>query len=233
MMQFLQFLGAGRGAAVGGAVLLSSVGGAWAQGKPSAPPSRNLTFSMTARVFYKDGAAAPTPAQTINAQVYLSGKRARLDTTISGRPMRLLFTPPWGYRLLPAAKIGQKFRASSLPPLAALLPGSQGFSPDPNAIRTALVRGGARKTGVATVAGVAVDVYSSDRFRNRPDKVKAFLRRSDALPLRVEIKSKNFEATASWRDYRRPRSISAATFAVPAGFRIREAAPQSALSSGF
>lgn len=196
---------------------------AWAQGtSKTGLQSGNLTFAVTARVFYKDGTSAPAPAQTIDAKVWLSGRKARLDTTLSGRPMRLLFSPPFAYRLLPNAKIGQKYRASSLPSLAAIVPGSDGFSPNPAAIRAALIRGGARKTGTSSIGGVPVDVYSSNRFRGRADTVKAFLRRSDALPTRVEVSSKNFSAIASWSNYQKPRALSPALFAVPAGFKIRE-----------
>ena len=180
---------------------------------------------MTARVYYKDGATASAPAQTINAKVWLSGRKARMDTMLSGRPMRLLLTPPFAYRLLPVAKIGQRFRASSLPGLGGVLPGSEALSPDPSTIRAALISGGARKTGTTVLGGVPVDIFSSSRFRGRADKVKAFLRRSDALPARVEIDSKNFSAVASWRDYRKPQSLSQALFAIPTGFRIREGQP--------
>lgn len=197
-----------------------------AQGKPGAgkaPP--HLTFAMTARVFYKDGASAPAPAQIINAKVWLSGRKARMDTTLSGRPMRLLLTPPFAYRLLTVAKIGQKFRASSLPGLGGVMPGSEALSPDPNTIRAALISGGARKTGSTVLGGVPVDIFTSSRFRGRADKVKAFLRRSDALPTRVEIDSKNFSAIASWRDYQKPASLSQALFDIPTGFKIREGQP--------
>ncbi len=179
---------------------------------------------MTARVFYKDGASS-APAQTIDARVWLSGRMARMDTTLSGRPMRLLFTPPFAYRLLPASRVGRKFRASSLPVLGSIMPGGAGFSPDPNAIRAALIKGGARKTGSVSVGGVPLDVFSSTHFRGRADTVKAFLRRSDALPMRIEIDSKNFSAVASWRNYQKPASLSPALFAVPPGFHIREGAP--------
>lgn len=194
---------------------------AWAQGK-AAP--LNLTFDLSARVFYKDGASSSAPAQVIDAKVWLSGRKARLDTTLSGRPLRLLFAPPVAYRLLPAAKIGQKYAASQLPGIGGLsgaLPGADGLSPDPKAIRAALLKGGARKTGSAVLAGVPVDVYSSARFRGREDKVKAFLRKRDALPVRVELDSKNFSAVASWRNYKRPGALNPSLFAVPPGFKIR------------
>ncbi len=209
--------------------LAFSVGGAglgavWSSSSAQAKAAPNLTFAMTARVFYKDGASS-APAQTINAQVWLSGRKARMDTTISGRPLRLLFTPPFAYRLLTASKVGRKFRASSLPGMSSIMPGNEGLSPDPNTIRAALINGGARKTGSATIGGEVLDVFSSSHFRNRPDRVKAFLRRSDALPVRVEIDSKNFSAIASWRNYQKPSSLSPTLFAVPPGFRIREGAP--------
>lgn len=182
---------------------------------------------MTARVFYKDGATASEPAQTINAKVWLAGRLARMDTMLSGRPMRLLLAPPFAYRLLTNAKIGQRFRASSLPGLGGVMPGTEALSPDPSTIRTALIQGGARKTGTTVLNGVPVDIFSSSRFRGRADKVKAFLRRSDALPARVEIDSKNFSAIASWRDYQKPASLSAALFAIPKGYKIREGQPGS------
>lgn len=192
--------------------------------KPAAKAPANLTFALTARIFYKDGASSSAPAQTIEALVWLSGRKARLDTMLSGRPLRLLFVPPFAYRLLPEAKIGQKYSASGLPALGGLsgvVPGGDGLSPDPQAIRAALIRGGARKTGSTVLAGVPVDVFTSPRFRGRADKVKALLRRSDALPARVEIESKNFTAVASWRNYQRPRTLNPSLFAVPPGFKIR------------
>jgi hypothetical protein len=196
-----------------------------AQGKAGAKAPANLTFDLTARIFYKDGASSSAPAQTIDAKVWLSGRKARLDTTLSGRPLRLLFVPPFAYRLLPAAKVGQKVSASGLPALGGLsgvVPGGDGLSPDPQAIRAALIRGGARKTGSTVLAGVPVDVFTSARFRGRADTVKAFLRRSDSLPARVEINSRNFSAVASWRNYQKPRALNPSLFAVPPGFKIRQ-----------
>ena len=186
----------------------------------AAPANQNLTFAMTARLSYKD-AEGKTPAQTINARAMLSGQKARLETTLGGKPMVILYKSPYVYRLLPTSKVGQRYKASALPQLADLMPGANPLTPDPKAVRAALLKGGAVKTMSAKYQGVPVDVYESKRFRNRPDTLKAFLRSSDALPMRVQLDSKNFGAVVSWRDYQRPAKLADSLFQVPAGYRVR------------
>ena len=190
---------------------------------PAQAAPKTLSFTMTARLSYKDGSAAPAPAQVVDAKVWMAGRKARLETTLGGRPMTVLYSPPYAYRLLPSSKIGQRYRADRIPQLANLLPGTSTGTPDPSQIRAALIKGGARKTGSSVVGGTAVDVYSAARFRNRPDRVTAYLRKSDALPVRVALDSKNFSAVASWRAYRVGASLPASLFTVPQGYRIRDA----------
>ena len=108
-----------------------------------------------------------------------------------------------------------------MPQLADLLPGANAMTPDPKAVRAALLKGGAVKTMSAIYQGVPVDVYEAKRFRNRPDNLKAFLRRSDALPMRVQLDSKNFGAVVSWSNYQRPATLASSLFQVPTGYRVR------------
>ena len=186
----------------------------------AAPANQNLTFAMTARLSYKD-AEGKTPAQTIKARAMLSGQKARLETTLGGKPMVILYKSPYVYRLLPTSKVGQRYKANALPQLADLMPGANPLTPDPKAVRAALLKGGAVKTMSAKYQGVPVDVYESKRFRNRPDTLKAFLRRSDSLPMRVQLDSKNFGAVVSWSNYQRPAKLADNLFQVPAGYSVR------------
>ncbi len=186
----------------------------------AAPKSQNLTFAMTARLSYKD-AEGKTPAQTLNARAMLAGQKARLETNLGGKPMVILYKAPYVYRLLPTSKVGQRYKASTLPQLADLLPGVNSLTPDPKAVRAALIKGGAVKTMSAKYQGVPVDVYESKRFRNRPDTLKALLRSSDSLPVRVQLDSKNFGAVVSWRNYQRPATLADSLFEVPNGYRVR------------
>ena len=208
-----------RSALVPGALVLA-LAAMGASSVEAAPANQNLTFAMTARLSYKD-AEGKTPAQTINARAMLSGQKARLETNLGGKPMVILYKSPYVYRLLPTSKVGQRYKASALPQLADLMPGANPLTPDPKAVRAALLKGGAVKTMSAKYQGVPVDVYESKRFRNRPDTLKAFLRSSDALPMRVQLDSKNFGAVVSWRDYQRPAKLADSLFQVPADYRVR------------
>jgi hypothetical protein len=188
-----------------------------------AAPPKSMSFTLTARLSYRDGSSAPAPAQTIDAKVWIAGRKARLESSLGGRPLTVIYVPPYAYRLLPSSKIGQRYRADQVPQMANLVPGTNGVSPDPSQIRAALLKGGARKAGTSTIDGTPVDVYRASRFRNRPDRLTAYLRRSDGLPLRVLVDSKNFSVVASWRSYRIGAAMPASLFSVPQGYRVRDA----------
>ncbi len=155
-------------------------------------------------------------------KVYVQGQRIRLETRAGGRPIVILYVPPYAYRLIPTAKIATRFRADALP----LARAGGSFDLDtwlrnPQVVRTSLQKQGARRIGTTRLQGVPVDIYATKKATGQPQQ-KAWLRRTDALPLRAEVQWKNLAVTASWRDYRRARALSSALFAVPRGYKIRE-----------
>ena len=225
----------------GAALFILLIGGT-ASGKPqksavpsSAAPSRGassrgasspgaLTFHVNARFRYHAEEGEEMPGDSLDAKVIVQGQRARLETVVGGRPLVMIFAPPFLYKLLPAAKSGTRYRLSEVsknPGLAGLNP--QPWLREPQAIRAALAKLGARRVGEATMNGVPVEIWTAQKFMGRSGQVKAWLRRADALPLKLEMQSKALTATATWRDYQRLSAPQGASFSPPAGFRIREA----------
>jgi hypothetical protein len=124
---------------------------------------------------------------------------------------------------LPASKSGTRYRLSDVaknPSMAGVNP--QQWLRDPQSIRAALRQQGAKRAGESTLNGVPVEIWTAQKFAGQTGQVKAWLRRADALPLRLEVKSKMLTATATWRSYQRVRAVSGTQFSPPAGFRIRD-----------
>ena len=71
--------------------------------------------------------------------------------------------------------------------------------------------------------GQAVEIGSASKFMGQNGQVKAMLRVSDALPMRVEIISNQLTATVNWRDYQKLKALPSSHFQPPAGYRIRSA----------
>lgn len=195
--------------------------------KNAAQKPVTLSFRMTARYSYKESAEDRAAAQqTINAQVHLRGNNARIESTVGGRPLVVLYAPPYAYRLLPSSKTGIRYRLGATPRSGGL-PANlspQALLSNPTAIRAALQKQGAKRAGTAQLNGQATDIYTVKNFRGQGQNVKAWLRRSDALPLRMEMTSSRLNAVASWSNYQRGHNLAASLFSVPSGYRVRDAA---------
>jgi hypothetical protein len=136
----------------------------------------------------------------------------------------VLISPPYLYKLLPRSKTGTRYhlsKASKNPGLTSLDP--QPWLRNPAAIRENLKKQGAKRVGTAKLEGQPVEIWTASKFMGQSGQVKAILRLSDALPVRVEIKSKQLTATASWHDYKKIKTLPSSQFQPPAGYRIREA----------
>jgi hypothetical protein len=187
----------------------------------AAPRPNTLSFDMTARFSYKDPSdSAPVPQQIVNAKFYILGNKARIESELAGSPLVVLYAPPYAYRLSPGAKSGIRYKAEALPDLTAKYFGSKDFIPNPGAIRSSLLKAGARKTGAAKLNGQTVDVYQVKNFKGQNQNAKAWLRRADALPLRFELTAPKLTGVASWSNYQKGRALPASMFAVPKGYRI-------------
>lgn len=183
---------------------------------------------MTARVAMTGKTAFP--AQTVVAKVALAGTRARIDSTLGGSRSVVLFSPPYVYRLLPDAKAGVRWKTAKTQSGANF----GGFNPEqllrePAKIRAELLQSGAKRTGIATLDGTPVEIYESARPGDRFSRVKAWIRRSDALPARLEASGSGVKVTASWKNYARPK-LAGSFFAPPKGYSIRESKNPPALA---
>jgi len=179
-----------------------------------------LGFDVTARV--SATGKNQMPAQTILAHVVLSGSKARIETRGAGSRSIVLYTPPFVYRLLPDSRAGVKWKLSQTR-------GNSfgGFDPqqllrNPSQIRAALLSHGAKRTGVAVLNGEPVEVFDASRPDQKFSHVRAWIRRSDSLPARLEATNGGLKVVASWSRYTRLSNVGAAQFAPPKGFAIRE-----------
>ncbi len=194
---------------------------------PAAPPKTAvpsvLSFRLTARVGYSSAGQSSLPDQTVSARVMLRANRARVETTIGGDPSIVLFAPPYLYRFLPSARAGVRWKLP--PPQKSVVAGFDPaeFLQNPAKIRAALIQSGAKRVGTSQLNGVAVEIFEAANFRQKGQKARAWLRRSDALPVRFETTGGTLRVVASWSDYARPKKVSAALFAPPAGYKVRDA----------
>lgn len=186
---------------------------------PSATPafaapaaSQTLTFNVSARL------TAGGNAQTIASRVQAKGEKVRIETKLGDRPVVFLAAPPYLYKLIPSAKAGVRWKSDKL--------SSGSFNVamlfDPAAIRQQMSARGAKSLGSQLLDGMRTDVFQAKNVGGRGTDVKAWLRRGDALPLRVETRSKSFNSDVSWSNYRRNVTLSDALFKVPAGYSVRE-----------
>ncbi len=190
----------------------------------TAPPLSALSFRLKAAFQYHVDTEDAMPGDALNAKIVAQGQQARLETSVAERPLVVLVSPPYLYKLLPRSKTGTRYhlsKSSKEPGLSSLDP--QPWLRDPASIRENLKKQGAKRTGTAKLQGQAVEIWTSSKFMGQSGQVKAILRLSDALPVRMEIKSKQLTATATWQDYQKIKALPSSQFQPPAGYRIREA----------
>lgn len=186
--------------------------------------SATLTFDVSARASQEGGSG-----QIVNAHVLLSGQKARVETRLGQQPSVILWLRPYVYRLLPQSKTGVRYKSTSpMPEMQLPLSQWPQVMNDPGKIRGLFTARGARKTGSQTVDGVAADLYTAKTWKTAAGNVsdfKIWLRRSDALPVKMESRSGGLKFAVKWRNYHRGVPLAASLFAVPKGYKIREGAP--------
>ena len=205
--------------AVLGAATLGAAFGPRAQ----AAPVPNLTFDISARV-----AAAGSeggPKQTLQARVLLHGNRTRVETTYAGQKSVTLIAPPYIYRLLPNSKAGVRWKleGSRAQALGGLGLDPQELIRNPGKIRELLVKAGAKRAGSGQLNGAAVDLYTLSQPKEQLSQARAWLRKSDSLPVKLEASGQGLQVTANWSNYARPQDLDANLFRAPKGYSIREA----------
>ena len=189
-----------------------------------AAPTSNLTFNLNARV-------APTSSnagfsgQTLQARVLLHGNRTRVETTFGGQKSVTLVAPPYIYRLLPTSKAGVRWKmdGSRKQSMGGLGLDPQELVRNPGKIRALLTQNGAKRVSSSTLNGTPVDVYAINKTNDKLSNAKAYLRKSDGLPLRLEAEGTGLRVTAVWSNYARPQNLPASLFRAPQGYKIRDA----------
>ena len=180
------------------------------QAAPAAP--QTLTFNVAARI------TSGQNAQKIASRVLAKGNRARIETKMGTAPVIFIASPPYLYKLIPAAKAGVRWKSDKLNNakfnVAALF--------DPTAIRKQVTSRGAKALGSALLGGVRTDIFQAMNVGGRGVDLKAWLRRGDGLPLRMETRSKSFNSDVTWSNYRRNVSLPDSLFQVPAGYTVRD-----------
>ena len=190
-----------------------------------AAPVPNLTFDIDARVSASGKNADLGVAQKLQARVLLHGNRTRVETTYAKQKSVTLVAPPYIYRLLPDSKAGVRWKMNGS---RAQNFGGMGLDPqelirNPGKIRALLLQNGAKRVGSSTLNGAAVDVYTISQPGQQFSSAKAYLRKSDALPLKLEATGKGLKVLATWSNYARPTELPAALFQAPKDYKIREA----------
>ena len=213
--------------ALRGAFLSASALGALTWGGAVAPaqaaPVPNLTFNISANVT-ATGNGTGGIGQKLQARVLLHGNRTRVETTYGGQKSVTLVAPPYIYRLLPSSKAGVRWKldGSRSKNFDALGLDPQELIRNPGKIRALLLKNGAKRVGASTLNGAAVDVYTLNKPGEQLSNARAYLRKSDALPLKLEASGQGLKVVATWSNYARPKDLSAELFRAPKGYRIRE-----------
>ena len=191
-----------------------------------AAPVANLTFNINANVT-ATGASSGIGAtgQKLTARVLLHGNRTRIETTFAGQKSVTVVAPPYMYRLLPGSKAGVRWKMTGS---RAQTMGGMGLDPqelirNPGKIRALLLQNGAKRIGSSTLNGATVDIYTINKPKEQISSAKAYLRKSDALPVKFEAQGKGLKVSAVWSNYARPKDLAASLFQAPKDYRIREA----------
>lgn len=197
----------------------------------SAAGAVSLSFDVSANLMaLQHGKASDMPAQTFEAHVAVKGRNARVETEMGDRPVVYLLTPTHLTKLLPGSKAGVRWAV----PRRVKLPGAgnsgiaaslQDLMRDPSALRATLQKNGARRVGAANLNGTPVDVYTAPSFLGGKQKLTAWLRRGDALPLRVQLVGPTLSSTLSWRNYNRA-ALPDTLFQAPRGYNVRDSSGQ-------
>lgn len=196
----------------------------WVQGAFAAT-SPTLTFDITARAVQTEG-KTQSAARTMTARVLLRGEAARIESKIGEQPITILWLKPYVYRLLPKAKSGVRFKASTpMPEMQTFAGNWPSLMKNPLQIRALLKSKGAKKIGSVKINDVPTEMYSADKWNGQNRAVKLWLRQKDALPVKMESQSGNWKVSVYWRNYRRNPKLPASLFQVPKDFRIRESQP--------
>jgi hypothetical protein len=204
------------------AVLLFLVAGTHSAATARQASVPSLTFNIEAQISAEGRARVPNK---VNAKVYLRGNAVRVDTKMASEPTVLLLVPPYGYRLLPGTKTGVRYKADSLfPEIERSAFSWRDLLASPQQIRHLVESKGGKKIGPAILGGTQTDLYTANRWNGRPAKIKFWLRRSDALPVRMESIEDGIKAVVLWKDYRRG-TVTASLMAVPKNYRIRDGRP--------
>ena len=190
-----------------------------------AAPVPNLTFDISANVTATGaGSGAGGLSQKLQARVLLHGNRTRVETNYAGQKSVTLVAPPYIYRLLPASKAGVRWklngtRAKSFDALGL---DPQELIRNPGKIRALLLSNGAKRAGSGTLSGAAVDIYTINKPGEQLSSARAYLRKSDALPLKLEATGQGLKVVALWSNYARPVDLAADLFRAPKNYRIRD-----------
>ena len=189
-----------------------------------AAPVPNLTFNINARVS-ATGDNAGLGGQRLQARVLLHGNRTRIESTYAGQKSITLIAPPYIYRLLPSSKAGVRWKmeGSRAKSFGALGLDPQELIRNPGKIRALLVQNGAKRVGSSTLGGGPVDVYAISKPGEQLSSAKAYLRKSDALPVKLEAAGKGLQVSAMWSNYARPKDLPANLFRAPQDYKIRDA----------
>lgn len=206
-----------------GAIAIGALALGGSVNSAQAAPAPNLTFNIDARVA-ATGANAGIGGQRLQARVLLHGNRTRVETVYAGQKSVTLLAPPYIYRLLPTSKAGVRWKIDSArKPNAAMGLNPQELIRNPGKIRELLLQNGAKRVGSSTLNGAAVDVYAISKPNDQLSSAKAYLRKTDNLPVRLEATGKGLKVTALWANYARPKDLAAALFRAPQDYKIREA----------
>lgn len=185
---------------------------AFAQTAPANAAPQTLTFNVAARL------SSNGSAQNMAARVLAKGNRVRIETTLGDRPVVFLAAPPYLYKLIPSSKAGVRWKSTQLNDsrfdVASLF--------NPAAIRQQLKTHGAKSIGSQVLNGVRTDVFEASKAIGGGTNIKAWLRRDNTLPLRIETNSKSLSSIVSWSNYRRNAALAESLFKVPAGYHVRE-----------
>ena len=209
-----------------GATALSALLTGGVAAPAQAAPASNLTFNIEAKVTATGGGAGlGAVGQTLQARVLLHGNRTRLETNYAGQKSVTLVAPPYIYRLLPKSKAGVRWKmdGSRAKSFNALGLDPQEMIRNPGKIRALLLQNGAKRIGSSTLNGTAVDIYTISQPKDQLSSARAYLRKSDALPLKLEASGKGLKVLALWSNYARPKDLPAALFSAPQNYKIRDA----------
>jgi outer membrane lipoprotein-sorting protein len=183
----------------------------------AAPKDESFTFEMVGKGTQKMGNS--TMPQTLNGKFSVKGNKSRVEMSVNGQSIVMLMNDKGMFMLNAQQKMALKLPTNN----PAQRRGFQEMLvTDPRKALAEMKKQGAKKVSSEKVNGVACDVYAVTPPGNVKQTVKTWVRQSDSMPAKVEVKGDQGDMLIEFKNIKKGVKLEDSVFSVPAGYQVQE-----------